>query len=68
MREEQYAVGEAHLEHQRLSSELAAAKAEPVDAALLAAFQSHLESLNKVLEEIAAEGHPYGPITFDAFR
>src|SRR5262245_33398391 len=66
MREEQYATGAALLEHQRLSQQLEAAKAEPIPAESLAQFQSQLEGVNGVLTQVASEGHSYSTIAVNS--
>src|SRR5687768_10527084 len=46
MRQQQFDTTSAVLEHQQLADALAAAKAQPVDSALLARFKSDAQSLN----------------------
>src|SRR5438874_13467664 len=51
LRQQQYQTGDAVVEHDRRSVELAAAKAQPIDSQLLDEFKSQAANLNKVLEE-----------------
>jgi hypothetical protein len=64
MREEQYATGDALVTHERLSAELAAAKAAAIPAELLDQFKRQLDDLNAVLTDISAK-HAYSPIDVD---
>src|SRR6185503_5674455 len=58
MRQQQYETGDAVLEHDRRSLEVSAAKAQPVDAALLERFKSQATSLDQVVGQWKGYGYP----------
>src|SRR6187431_2616608 len=59
LRQEQFETGDALVEHDRRAMELAAAKAQSLDAPLLAEFKSQSVKLNSVLSEWQKKGHGY---------
>lgn len=65
LRQEQYETGDALVEHDRAASALAAAKAEPLDAASLAKFKSLAIDLNTVLDKWRNDGFAYSTVAFD---
>jgi cytochrome c551/c552 len=65
LRQEQYETGEAVVEHDRRATELAEAKATPIDPQRLDDFKSLAGQLNKVLSEWKNAGHPYSTVYID---
>src|SRR5689334_16455617 len=68
LRQKQYETGDAVVEHDQRARELAEAKAQPVDEALLDHFKTSATQLDKVLEEWKNAGHAYTIVSVDATK
>jgi len=65
LRQQQFATGDAVLEHDQRAAERAAAKALPVNSAALAEFKTLATRLDKELDKWRKSGHPYSTVDAD---